>query len=247
MSDAHADSPERDAITAAVAASIAGATTPIDEELWERRMKALTLRNAGATFAQIGVQLHVSATVARADVRQALREVLTETTEDFIARQRSVLLDMQRAAYPGAMRGDRDSIVSIVKCLEQEAKLLGLYAPARVAVGIGDVDFAEQAAGLIAKLGLQPPKELMHGARSGSDDAALAAEAAGLADALEASIVDGLVERWADHGFDIPAVALELEPDPLDAEISDTAIGEAAAAAIDPDRFGVAGDSWSNL
>lgn len=234
------------AITAAVAAGV-GRAAPVDEELWERRMQALTLRNAGGTFNQIAARLKISPTVCRADVRLALREVLAETTEDFVARQRSVLLDMQRAAYPGALTGDRDSIVSIVKCLEQEAKLLGLYAPMRTTVGISDVDFAEQAAGLIAKLGLTPPKELMGHATNDRERAAVIAEGARLACALDASIIDDCVERFADLPFDLPAADLGLECDPLDAEISDGVVGAVAAAAIDPDRFGEPGDAWSNL
>jgi hypothetical protein len=236
-----------DAITRAVAA---GVIAPVDEELWERRMRALTLRNMGCTFSVIAAELGVSATVARADVRVAYREVLNETTEDFVARQRSVLLDCQRGAYPLAMQGDKDSIMAIVRCLEQEAKLLGLYAPARMAVGISDVDFAEQAAELISKLGLTPPKELMPHA-TGTERAELAANLARATEALNASeIVDGIIERIADLGFDIPAFDLPIDADPyfvdrVAADIGDNAIGAAAAAAIDPDRFGSTGPATS--
>ena len=243
-----------DDITRAVAAGIvsnqlAGAGVPIDEELWERRMRAATLRNMGCTFTRIAAELGISASVARADVRLAYREVLNETTEDFVARQRSVLLDCQRGAYPLAMQGDKDSIMAIVRCLEQEAKLLGLYAPARMAVGISDVDFAEQAAELIAKLGLQPPRELMPHGRSidaaGVAVAGVAGAGAGsVADELvdAGEIVDGIVERfiWPAGvvGFDLPAFDLPLGAEPLGADIGDAAISAAAAAAIDPERFG---------
>lgn len=245
------DLPTPDAITRAVAA---GVSAPVDEELWERRMKALTLRNAGGTFNQIAAQLNVSATVARADVRLALREVLSETTEEFVARQRSVLLDCQRGAYPGALTGDKDSIMAIVRCLEQEAKLLGLYAPARQVIGISDVDFAEQAAELIGKLGLVAPKELMqHVRRPDSDSAAVMGN---LVEAVEAGeVIDGLVERFMALGFDLPAFDLAIDADTgtLDAAITDEAVSAAAAAAIDPETFGEAGSAqqapggWSNL
>lgn len=221
-------------------------------------MKALTLRNAGATFTQIALKLKISPTVARGDVRLALREVLSESTEDFIARQRSVLLDCQRGAYAGALSGDKDSIMAIVRCLEQEAKLLGLYAPVRQVVGISDVDFAEQAAELIGKLGLTPPKELMvhaprySGGVTGDGVAGgSAGSAVGPVDAGE--IIDGLVERFIGLGYDLPAYDLPIDIDPLGAQISDDVIGDAAAAAIDPDRFGDAADQggapdgWSNL
>lgn len=263
-----------DQITRAVAAGVAA---PVDEELWERRMKALTLRNAGGTFSQIAAQLNISATVARADVRLALREILSETTEDFIARQRSVLLDCQRGAYPLALQGDKDSIMAIVRCLEQEAKLLGLYAPQRMAVGISDVDFSNEAAELISKLGLVPPKELMTHATDSDRRAFMAGlgQAAATGDVPDSpvdvgEVIDGIVERFGPPpgrpdlvGFDIPAFDLPVDAEPLDAQISDTAIGDAAAAAIDPDQFGDAGlggqghpptdgagapkNGWSNL
>jgi hypothetical protein len=256
-----------EAITAAVAASIGASVggivaAPVDEELWERRMRALTLRNMGATFTRIAAELGISASVARADVRLAYREVLNETTEDFVARQRSVLLDCQRGAYPLALQGDKDAIMAIVRCLEQEAKLLGLYAPARMAVGISDVDFAEQAAELISKLGLTPPRELMPHA-TGTQRADLATNLARATEALNAAeIVDGILERIADLGFDIPAFDLPIDADLHCVEGVDNEIGAVAAAAIDPDRFGSrhrsasgdAGDegadqngAWSNL
>lgn len=237
--------PSPDAITRAVMAGVMAAP---DEELWERRMKALTLRNAGYTFAVIAAQLGISATVVRADVRLAMREVLSETVEEAVARQVSVLRDMQHGAYSGAMTGDKDSIMAIVRCLEQEAKLKGLYAPARLAVGISDVDFAEQAAVLFEKLGQAVPKELMTNAHRDSGIAATMAGMAGSNDPVDVGeIVDGIVERFTSPaglaGFDVPAFDIPIGVDALGTSISDDAIGDAAAAAIDPDRFGDAGDS----
>lgn len=268
-----------DDITRAV---MAGVGAPVDEERWERRMKALTLRNAGYTFAVIAAQLGVSATVVRADCRLAMREVLSETVEEAVARQVSVLRDMQHGAYSGAMTGDKDSIMAIVRCLEQEAKLKGLYAPARLAVGISDVDFAEQAASLFEKLGHAVPKELM---AHGLSDGRRVADGVGATGAPDSpapvdvsEIIDGLVERFAPRRgadgvpeFDIPAFDLPIDGEPheingVSTDIGDDAIGRAAAAAIDPERFGDAdshsvngsagygdrdipgsADGWSNL
>lgn len=139
---------------------VAAATAAPDETLWERRMRALTMRNAGATYAKIAEQFGVSTLTVRKDVRLALREVVSETAEDMVARQRGILLDMTRANYPAALQGDMAAQSAIVKCLEHEAKLFGLYAPTRVSVGVSDTEFAAQAAELIAALGLEPPKEL---------------------------------------------------------------------------------------
>lgn len=139
---------------------VAFGVRPVDETLWERRMRALTLRNAGLTYAKIGDQQGTNAATARNDVRVALREVINETAEDMLARQRSVLADMQRAHYPAALQGDVAATAAVLRCLEHEAKLFGLYAPARVSVGVTDTEFAAQAVELITALGLQPMPEL---------------------------------------------------------------------------------------
>lgn len=157
---------------------VAASTGAPDETLWERRMRALTMRNAGATYAKIAEQFGVSTLTVRKDVRLALREVISETAEDMVARQRGILLDMTRANYPAALQGDLGAQSAIVKCLEHEAKLFGLYAPTRVNVGVSDTEFAAQAAELIAALGLEPPRELVTGevidaevAETGAEDA----------------------------------------------------------------------------
>ena len=91
----------------------------------------------------------------------ALREVMAETAESMIARQRSILFDIQRANYAAAASGDVDAARLIIATLEREARLFGLDAPTRVNVGVSDVEFAERTASLIESLGLTPPKELL--------------------------------------------------------------------------------------
>lgn len=145
---------------APTAADIANAERPVDEELWERRMKVLTMRNAGATYQRIADQLGISTVTARKDLQRAYREVLNDTPEDMLARQRSVLLDITRANYPAALNGDKDAAMTIIKGLEQEAKLFGLYAPTRALIGVSDVEFAEQAAALIASINAIDPTAL---------------------------------------------------------------------------------------
>ncbi|UYL88174.1 DNA binding protein [Gordonia phage Evaa] len=131
-----------------------------EQALWQRRMQALTMRNAGATYARIAATLGVSIGTARKDIRLAYREVLNETPEDMLARQRSVLLDVVRVNYPAMLQQDKAATGHIMDALAHEAKLFGLYAPTRVNVGVSDVQFAEQTAELLDKLGLDVPKEL---------------------------------------------------------------------------------------
>ena len=131
-----------------------------DETIFERRARALTLRNAGATFRQIAEKTGVSTATARKDIEAALRDVVAETAESMIARQRAIIFDVTRANYAAAASGDIDAARLILACLEREARLFGLDAPTRVSVGVSDVEFAERTASLIQSLGLQPPKEL---------------------------------------------------------------------------------------
>ena len=131
-----------------------------DAQLWERRMKALTMRNAGATFAKIAEALHVSKYVAENDVKAAMAEVVSIPIDDMVARQRAILIDICRVNYAAAMAGDREAQSMLLKTLEHEAKLFGLHAPTRIAVGISDTDFAAQAAELLAALGPGPLHEL---------------------------------------------------------------------------------------
>jgi hypothetical protein len=178
---------------------IAAGTSAPDETLWERRMRALTLRNAGLTYAKIGDQQGTNAHTARNDVRMALREVLNDTAEDMLARQRSVLADLQRAHYPAALQGDRDATTAVLKCLEHEAKLFGLFAPSRVNVGVTDTEFAAQAVELITALGLQPMPEL---------ERTLIKH--------EQPVIEAVLDTTVEETTDAPDVAPDAEPEPDD-------------------------------
>lgn len=136
-------------------------THPTDERSYERRAKVLTLRNAGATITKIAEEIGVSTAQVRRDLARAYRDVLNDTPEDMLARQRSVLLDITRANYPAMMRGDKDAAMLIMRGLEQEAKLFGLYAPTRVLAGVSDVEFANEAARLIESITANDPTVLM--------------------------------------------------------------------------------------
>lgn len=130
------------------------------EELWERRYRAMTMRNAGATYSQIGKQLGVSAEIARRDVGLVLKEFIRQPTEDAIAQHLSVLHDARKAYYPAMLRGDTDAWKPIIQGLEHEAKLRGMYAPERVQIGLTDTQFAEEAVALIASLPTQAVADL---------------------------------------------------------------------------------------
>ena len=139
---------------------IANSAIPDDGQVWERRAKALTMRNAGATFPRIAEQLGISEAQARKDVRKMIAEVVQLPVDQMVERQRAILLDITRVNYPAAMGGDREAQAVLLRVLEHEAKLYGLYAPTRVSVGISESEFANQAAELLAALGTEPLREL---------------------------------------------------------------------------------------
>lgn len=138
-----------------------------DETIVERRSRALSLRNAGATFTQIAERCRISPAQARKDVDRARRSLIDESTrESLVADQRAVILDIRRANYAAMVRGDVDAAKLILSSLEREAKLFGLDAPSRSILGIGtDVEFAESLAGLIESVGFTPPDDLLFTAR----------------------------------------------------------------------------------
>lgn len=139
---------------------IAAAALPPDSAIWERRMKALTMRNAGATWPKIAEALGVSERQVRMDVRKAIAEVVRLPVDQMVDRQRSILLDITRVNYPAAISGDRDAQAMLLRVLEHEAKLYGLHAPARVNVGIAENEFGALAAELLSALGTAPLREL---------------------------------------------------------------------------------------
>lgn len=140
------------------------AVLPEDATLWEKRMQALTMRNAGATWARLGATFGISEDRAKSWVRKAMQEVVKLPVDQMVDRQRAILLDITRKNYPVAMGDNREEALSaqsvIIRCLEHEAKLYGLYAPARVAVGISENEFGQNAAELLAAVGLAPLAEI---------------------------------------------------------------------------------------
>lgn len=164
-------------------------TPAIDETLFERRMKVVMLRNAGVTFTDVARQLKISPTQARKDLSAGLREMLADTAEDMIARQRSVILDVQKANYKKMLEGDVDAARLILSALDREAKLFGLDAPTRVNVGVSDIEFAEKTAALIESVGGTPPADLLKAIGHRADAIGHRAGATGDGAVIDAEVV----------------------------------------------------------
>ncbi len=126
----------------------------------ERRVTAIRMRHVGATYQAIAEQLGVSVPTAVRDVQAGLKEIMKEPAEEMIANQRVAIRDMRKALYVAMLGGDKDAISSMLKALDHEAKLFGLYAPARVNVGVNDEEFALTAVKLMREIGITPPAQL---------------------------------------------------------------------------------------
>lgn len=124
----------------------------MDEELMARRVKAMFLKNAGATLAKIAEECQVSVATVRKDLAIVRRDINNEPPLDVIARHRAVIFDIQRANYPAMMRGDKDAAVTILRALTREARLLGLDQPVKLLASVSNEEFANEAARLIARI-----------------------------------------------------------------------------------------------
>ena len=152
---------------------IATAEAVEDESLTERRLRFLSLRNAGATFDSIAAQYNkkqlelvlaaqgdpstakrVSSTTVRKDIEKAKLDIVGQATrEGMIAEVYSVILDVRRANYGAMASGDVDAAKVVLATAQQQRDLFGLDAPKRAVVGVGtDVEFSETLLGLIQQL-----------------------------------------------------------------------------------------------
>ena len=99
----------------------------------ERAKQAVSLRIAGATFAQIGERLGVSTQAAHKMVVKHLEEtrrLTAESAEQLRDMELKRLDAMQAALWPDAMRGDEQKVDRVIRIMGRRAALLGLDAPA---------------------------------------------------------------------------------------------------------------------
>ena len=152
------------------------------------------MRNAGATLDAIAKKLGTSTYSVSRDIELSLLDIVREPAEHRIANQLAIINDLRKGNYLGAVRGDKGSGDVILKTLDHEAKLLGLYAPTRVNVGVSDDDFATTMAALLGELGRVAPEGLLPETREEIRDipGPLAAD-----DGVDPEIIDLEVENTA--------------------------------------------------
>lgn len=103
----------------------------------ERQINALELRKAGYTFREISKRLGISLGQAANDVNGEIQR-LVDIKDSSAAELRQMELERVDRAIRGIMpfveAGSAPHVMAFVKCIEQRAKLLGLYAPEQLNV-----------------------------------------------------------------------------------------------------------------
>lgn len=111
----------------------------------EDEIKALELRRAGVTYPEIGQQLGINPGTAHRYVFAALARTQQEPADEVRKIEVDRLDRMQRAYWPGVLRGDEKAGQLMLRIQERRAKLLGLDAPVKHDVTLTDAVSAEIA------------------------------------------------------------------------------------------------------
>ena len=101
----------------------------------ERRVQALELRKAGASYRAIGSKLGTSEAQAHRDVAHELGRLAAEA-HDLAADVRTLELErldvLTLALWKDAKAGNQGAIDRVLKVMERRAKLMGIDAPTKV-------------------------------------------------------------------------------------------------------------------
>src|SRR3990167_1072450 len=106
--------------------------TGYDNGQFQRRLKALELRLAGASYRQIGESLGIHYTTARDHVQVMLQEH-ARAPADAVPNAEIARLDrLLLAHWPLAIKADPKATATVLSIMDRRARLLGLGAPQRV-------------------------------------------------------------------------------------------------------------------
>lgn len=128
------------------------------QQVAERRAKAVQLRMAGATAEEIAVSLQYGGRTDKSrrdavhmDLKRAF-EAANRNRDESVEQYRALELDrldrLQRGSWQAAVGGDPKAVASVLAILDRRCKLLGLDAPVKVDTTVTettqvDVEFAE--------------------------------------------------------------------------------------------------------
>ncbi len=128
----------------------------------ERRIQALELRKAGASYRRIGEALGVAAVTAHNDVHRALADLIAaqnSSAKEYQALELERLDAMLLAVWTDASHGHLGAVDRVLRISERRAKLLGLDAPLKMDVAV--VAVVSEIVGLCERTAI-PASELFN-------------------------------------------------------------------------------------
>jgi hypothetical protein len=113
----------------------------------DRETRAILLYSSGLTLEEVAQQLgYANHSGAQKAVMRGLKKRAQETFEardEMIAKQLEIIRVCVRGQMPAVAKGNQRAVEVLVKALDHEARLLGLYAPVKADVKITDALQAE--------------------------------------------------------------------------------------------------------
>lgn len=97
----------------------------------ERKLRALEMRKARASYAQIATALGVPKSTAWKLVQSALKETIQEPADDVRKLELEALDRLQFGLWQQAANGNHGAVDRVLRVMERRAKLLGLDAPSK--------------------------------------------------------------------------------------------------------------------
>lgn len=99
------------------------------DQINKRAEKVRNLRFAGLSYRQIGEKLHISIATVKKDWERMQVEFPALTTRELVAEQNGKLVEMMKPHYLRAISGDAKATATMLKLMDHQAKLFGLYEP----------------------------------------------------------------------------------------------------------------------
>jgi len=102
-------------------------------ELVDKEIKVLELRRAGLTWQRIAEETgYADHTGAYAAYKRAIRRTQQQPADELREQELDRIDRLQLALWPKAMKGDAQSINTIIRLMERRARLLGLDTPIKI-------------------------------------------------------------------------------------------------------------------
>ncbi len=129
-----------------------------------KRKQALEYRLAGMNYRQIAEKMGwANQSSAHTAVKQALADIPKDAATEMIAVQNEQMLMMQLALVKDVRRGDPNSVGAMLKVMDQQAKLNGLYGATQeedtISVAVALANFLGGAKEAAARIAAERPED----------------------------------------------------------------------------------------